>query len=272
MLKANPGLSAATQIRRPEPLSLGKDNLLSRIEAIVGPAALVGSLWAVAYYFDEGISPPHLILSVIAFALAFPSSARLQTSRTELVLDITLNWMLIAGLLVLTGWGTGYLREFSIEFVSAWLWVAPLTELLGCFALRSAAPYLVQLQGPPRRAFIVGINEQGLALAGKINHSPLNHIELAGFVDSRENQRIESTQDCPVLGKLDQLADLVKTNRVQLIYLSLPMASQPRILQILDELKDTTCLSPTWCRVVLARSVACRSSRFVIPHLRAPMA
>ncbi|MBK9347415.1 MAG: undecaprenyl-phosphate glucose phosphotransferase [Burkholderiales bacterium] len=240
MLKANPGLSAATQIRRPEPLSLGKDNLLSRIEAIVGPAALVGSLWAVAYYFDEGISPPHLILSVIAFALAFPSSARLQTSRTELVLDITLNWMLIAGLLVLTGWGTGYLREFSIEFVSAWLWVAPLTELLGCFALRSAAPYLVQLQGPPRRAIIVGINEQGLALAGKINHSPLNHIELAGFVDSRENQRIESTQDCPVLGKLDQLADLVKTNRVQLIYLSLPMASQPRILQILDELKDTT--------------------------------
>ena len=190
-------------------MSLGKDNLLSRIEAIVGPAALVGSLWAVAYYLDREISPPHLILAVIVFALAFPSSARLQTSLTELVMDIALNWMFIAGLLILTGWGTGYLREFSIEIVFAWLWAAPLTELLSCIAVRSAAPHLLQLQGPPQRAIIVGINEQGLALARKINQSTLTHIEFAGFVDSREAQRIESTQDCRVLGKLDKLADLV---------------------------------------------------------------
>jgi len=32
----------------------------------------------------------------------------------------------------------------------------------------------------------------------------------------------------------------VKTHRVDLIYITLPMASQPRILKLLDELHDTT--------------------------------
>jgi putative colanic acid biosynthesis UDP-glucose lipid carrier transferase len=39
---------------------------------------------------------------------------------------------------------------------------------------------------------------------------------------------------------LRELPDFVKENRIQFIYLSLPMASQPRILHVLDELKDTT--------------------------------
>jgi len=43
-----------------------------------------------------------------------------------------------------------------------------------------------------------------------------------------------------VLGSLSALADYVKTHRVDLIYLTLPMASQPRILRLLEELRDTT--------------------------------
>ena len=43
-----------------------------------------------------------------------------------------------------------------------------------------------------------------------------------------------------LLGRLRELPGFVKENRIQYIYLSLPMASQPRILHVLDELKDTT--------------------------------
>jgi putative colanic acid biosynthesis UDP-glucose lipid carrier transferase len=43
-----------------------------------------------------------------------------------------------------------------------------------------------------------------------------------------------------VLGSLGELAQYVKTHRVDLIYLTLPMASQPRILKLLEELRDTT--------------------------------
>ena len=44
----------------------------------------------------------------------------------------------------------------------------------------------------------------------------------------------------PPLGRLADVAAFVKARRVHLIYLSLPMASQPRIKALLDALQDTT--------------------------------
>lgn len=239
MLKASPALSAA-QLKRPDPLAIGKDNLLSVFESVIGPAGLVFSLWAVSYVYEGEIPPSYLILSVIVFAVTFPSHARLQVTPLALIFDVILNWLWIAALLFITGWATGYLREFSIKALWVWLWLAPVAELSFCIVVRTLAPSLLQLQGPPRRAVIVGMNEQGFALANKIRLTPYAHIELSGYVDSRDSDRLSKPTHCPRLGKIDQLANVVKSNRIQLIYLSLPMASQPRILQILDELKDTT--------------------------------
>jgi putative colanic acid biosynthesis UDP-glucose lipid carrier transferase len=121
-----------------------------------------------------------------------------------------------------------------------WAWVAPCTELLATVALRAAAPALLTMQGAPRKAIIVGMNEQGLDLARNISKSSYSRVQLTGFVDSRNSDRLASNHEFPLLGPVDQIADLVKRYRIQLIYLSLPMASQPRILKVLDELKDTT--------------------------------
>jgi len=84
------------------------------------------------------------------------------------------------------------------------------------------------------------MNEQGAALARRIRDTPYSRIELSGFFDDRDKERLDGSGKFPLLGKLTDLSTFVKDNRTQLIYLSLPMASQPRILHILDELKDTT--------------------------------
>ena len=233
-------LSAAGLTKRPEPISLGKDNLLSLFESTLCPAVCVISLWALALYFEGEVPPPYLLLSILVFALTFPGMARLQSSFLSVSVDILINWTWIAGLLFVTGFATGYIREFSTDALWAWLWIAPLTEVAACYALRRAAPALLKLQGPKDRAIIVGMNEQGLALATKMTQARYSRMELTGFVDSRGTDRLAASSPRPLLGKLDQLADLVKTHRINLIYLSLPMASQPRILQVLDELKDTT--------------------------------
>ena len=105
--------------------------------------------------------------------------------------------------------------------------------------MRAAAPAVLRLQGPRQRAILVGMNAQAVAFGEKLLASPLSRIELLGFVDSRSVQRLDHP-DVRLLGTLEELAALVKSHRVQLIYLSLPMSSQPRILQALDALKDTT--------------------------------
>jgi putative colanic acid biosynthesis UDP-glucose lipid carrier transferase len=216
------------------------DNLLSLIESLIGPGAYVLSLWALEFYFEGAIEPRYLILSVMVFAVTYPGKSRLHSSIPALLLDISLNWAAIAGLLLITGLSTGYIREFWLPSLANWLWLAPATELTACLALRMAAPTLLELQGPKQRAIVVGMNAQGLALASRISDSPYAWIELVGFVDSRHAERLPVSSEQKLLGNLSDLVGLVQTHQIQLIYLSLPMASQPRILQVLDELKDTT--------------------------------
>ena len=91
MSDTDTALLASTMQKRPERSSLGKDNLLSVFDALVGPAALVLSLWALAQYYEGEILPPYLILSIIVFALSFPGQARLQSTPLSMVFDITLH-------------------------------------------------------------------------------------------------------------------------------------------------------------------------------------
>ncbi|UUZ73572.1 undecaprenyl-phosphate glucose phosphotransferase [Polaromonas sp. P1(28)-8] len=84
------------------------------------------------------------------------------------------------------------------------------------------------------------MNEQGVSLARHIAGSAYSGIEVLGFFDDRSEERRGAQDEQGPIGKIDDLPAYVKQHRVQFIYLSLPMASRPRILQVLDGLKDTT--------------------------------
>ena len=231
-------LNSATSALPQAPL--GKDNLLSIVEALVDPGALAISLWAVSFVFEGELLPPYLILSLIVFAPTFPGISRLQTTFWRLLTDVVFGWLWLSALFILLGVATGYYRQFSLAALTTWLWLAPASQLGAHLLLRALAPYVIALQGAPRRAIIVGMNEQGVALANRIRATPYARIELSGFFDDRDAQRLGKAAGTALLGKLAELPDYVKSNGIQRIYLSLPMASQPRILQVLDDLKDTT--------------------------------
>ena len=71
MLESKGASLAATLSSRREPAPLGKDNLLSSIEAGLDPFALIASLWCIALYFEGGLPGAYLILTVIVFSITF---------------------------------------------------------------------------------------------------------------------------------------------------------------------------------------------------------
>jgi putative colanic acid biosysnthesis UDP-glucose lipid carrier transferase len=226
--------------REPRSMGLGRSHLFTGIEAGLDPLIFVFSLWALAFYFEGAVAPGYLILSVIVFSLTFPGTSQLRLPVRKLLFNVAFQWVWIAGLLLLTGLATGYFYDFSMRVLGSWLWVAPVAQIAGHLSLRAAAPQLLKLQGPPQGAVIVGVNDQGVSLARQITGSAYSGIELLGFFDDRGEDRRAAAGGHPLIGKIDDLPEYVKKHRVQSIYLSLPMASRPRILQILDGLKDTT--------------------------------
>jgi len=214
--------------------------LLRAFEAIMEPAATVLSLWLLVWFMEGALTPRWLVLSVLVFALAYPGRPQLRASAGRVVADTVLAWAWTCGLLFALGYAIGELDGYSRDVVLNWLWFAPLAQLAAHATLRWGAPHLIRLQGPPLRAVVVGMNEQGGSLADRLSMAHFTGVELLGFFDDRTPDRIHSRGRHRMLGQISEIADFVKANRVQLVYLSLPMASQPRIKQLLDTLKDTT--------------------------------
>lgn len=238
MAEVNPTFSASTIVARHTQGPLG-NNMLSAVEAILDPATLALSLWLVSASIEGELLPPYLILAVIVFSITFPGTSRLQFSIKRLVFDVLYSWLWMTLLLLFLGFTTGYIAQFSSQALITWLWVAPLSQIGAHLVLRGVAPYLLMLQ-EPQRAIIVGLNEQGAALANRIHETRYSKLELSGFFDDRDQNRLNRAENSKLLGRLRELPGFVKENRIQFIYLSLPMASQPRILHVLNELKDTT--------------------------------
>jgi len=63
---------------------------------------------------------------------------------------------------------------------------------------------------------------------------------VVGYFDDRAPERLSGLAAADNLGPISALADYVRANNVDIIYIALPMASQPRILRLLEELRDTT--------------------------------
>jgi len=235
-----PDRAVPVTFRKATRLSLGRDQLLNVIEILLEPAALVASLWAVALAIEGRLSPEDVILSLIVFALTFPGSARLTMAPWRVLRNIVLGWVTIGGLLYVFGVASRYIEYFDRDVVHTWLWVAPLGQAAAHFALRAAAPAIREFQGAARRVAIVGMNEQGVDLARRLSAGLYSNVVLLGFFDDRAHERLEHRAEYPVLGKIMNAPAYAKSNSVDVIYLSLPMASQARILALLEALRDTT--------------------------------
>jgi putative colanic acid biosynthesis UDP-glucose lipid carrier transferase len=84
---------------------------------------------------------------------------------------------------------------------------------------------------------LAGMNAAGLELARRLNGDIYCDIRVAGFVDDRAPSRLEGGADYPLLARIEELPELVKRTRVDVVYLALPMV---RIQTLLDALRATT--------------------------------
>jgi Undecaprenyl-phosphate glucose phosphotransferase len=209
-------------------------------QAMLDPAVAIASLLACTAAFDQSFDAPYMILALIVFSLVFPGSAPHRPTLPGLAGDILAGWVVVVGLLFLLGFATRTLGSFDPRVVYAWVLGTPFALVAAHLAFPLVLPRLLDAEGVQRTAIIAGGGELGRGLAERIRQTPYLGIRVAGFFDDRSQARVAGVAPGEMLGNLQQLAAYVKQNRVDLIYITLPMASQPRIVKLLDELHDTT--------------------------------
>ena len=225
-------------------LELSQPGSAALLQAVIDPVVVIGVLLACVLWFNGRFDAPYLILSLIVFPMTFPAGlsrgATHGAPKFALERAVVTGWLAVAVLLLMLGWATHTLDAFNQSAILAWLLATP-------FALIAAhrfAPLLlarVLYAGHAQRsAVIAGANEVARRLAERIRAEPLLGVRLAGFFDDRDAHRTGAMAPVEDLGALSRLAEYVKKNRIDLIYIALPMASQPRVRRLLEELHDTT--------------------------------
>jgi len=209
-------------------------------QALVDPVAAIGALLLCAAAFEVPFEGAYLILALIVFSLTFPGSRPKAAELRELAGAVARSWAVTAALLLLIGWATRTVSIFDPRVLAAWLLAAPGLRLAAHLVLPRLLRRVFATEGVQRVAVIAGAGELGRALAARIQGQPLLGLKVAGYFDDRGDARVGHPAPGEILGTLEELAAYAKRHHVDQIYITLPMASQPRILKLLDELRDTT--------------------------------
>jgi putative colanic acid biosynthesis UDP-glucose lipid carrier transferase len=217
----------------------GQLSLLSFIRMSLDPTLIVGSLIVITIAWGETFDGPDLVLALIAFSLTFPGSLSLVANPWTHLKDILVSWAVIVLILLFFGYATKYLGAFNPIVLATWIAFVPVVLYVAHRTAPLVLPKILKMEGY-RTAVIVGLTEPGRRLAEEFARSRFLGVKLLGFFDDRGAARLGEPPEAGVKGKLAELPAFVKAHGVEAIFIALPMASQPRILRMLDELRDTT--------------------------------
>jgi len=210
------------------------------LQAALDSLVAIAVLGAAVSVFGAGFDAAFVILALLVFAMTFPGGlARDKDHPGDLMLDIATGWLAVVGLLALLGWATQTLEVFDHRVLLAWALATPAAMFAAHRLLPLVLPRVLATQGLDKVAVIAGANELGRRLAERLA-DPMLATRFAGYFDDRAEARLPSLPGAHNLGALSRLADYARSHRVDVIYIALPMASQPRILKLLEDLRDTT--------------------------------
>jgi len=204
------------------------------------PAVALGTLAVSAIAFDAPFDGRYLILALLVFSFTFPGRPPSRLSSWSAARDILGYWAAIVVLLLLLGSATHTLHVFDHRALLAWALATPAALFAAHRLVPVFLPRVLATEGLQRVAVIAGADELGRRLAAQIQTAPFIGIRFVGFFDDRGPGRTGNAAPDGVLGTLSELPEYVNSHHVDLIYITLPMVSQPRILKLLDELCDTT--------------------------------
>lgn len=216
-------------------------SVVRAIETFVDP--LVSILWlaALAAFSHEALDARAVASVVVVFAVTFPGNIRLLDTIPKVVAKCLLTSMAVLASLALLEYATGGFENMQApQALLPWLAALPIVLLAAHLLLRGALPRIFALSNSKTTVVVCGVNDIGASLAAQFQVNPYHGVQFVGFFDDRKPERTTQLGDQSLLGNFDELGDYVRKNRIDRIYLALPMAQQPRIMKMLEDLKDST--------------------------------
>jgi putative colanic acid biosynthesis UDP-glucose lipid carrier transferase len=220
------------------PLGGPSQTLPEAIRAVLDSTVAIASLWVCMKLHGGQFDRPEIVLSLLVFALTFPSKANAYQRRRAIVRDVFASWALTCFALLFFGYAGRFLGHFDLQAIAMWALVTPVVMVGAHFGLARVAHNMAIDQA--RKVLVVGVNPIAGGLVRKMRAAPHLGLQFAGFIDDRAETRLNSDSRKHLLGRIDELSALVVQHNIDVVYITLPISSHPRIMAMLNTLRDTT--------------------------------
>lgn len=212
------------------------------------PAVMLGiSLALIAFIrgvpFDRLYGTLAILAMILGGALLRPSSTGnpvLQLRLSSFVMDVLLRWGIVLAILLALGYAAGLSDHFARSVVLPWALIAPVLVMLVHLQLRAVMRRVVLSPENLRTAIVVGVNPPSLSLADRLANYPELCTRLLGFFDDRSAERLGTLGNFALLGKLSDVSGYVKNSGVDVIFIALPLRHLQRVMDLVNELHDST--------------------------------
>ena len=211
--------------------------------AVVAIGMLVGIARVLGVEFGSHFMMLSVLLAILSPLIMQPpqlTTLQLATGKWSVVASLLARWLFMLAVLLAIGYVTKFSEDFSRRVVLTWAVLTPVPLILVLFVLNGAMQRLMYSRSNVRSAVFAGYGEVSVALAERLRNNPGLCIEVDGFFDDRSPERLGMEEGARVLGRLSELADYVNAHKTEVIFVALPMRHVQRVLDLLDDLRDTT--------------------------------
>ncbi len=220
--------------------------LLTGLQAVTPAVVAVASLYVTVLAFGQvfdSSSGAVVIVAVLCLVLVQPPrevSTQLTSQRASAVADVIFRWLILIVALLIVGYITRSLDSFPRRVYLTWALATPIALALATLGTQEIMRRFLMNAFDKRSAIFAGYNDNSLDLARRFAQDPGMRIEVAGFFDDRGSDRLGIQDDAKLVGNLSDVATFVKDNGIDVIFVALPIRHVKRVMNLLDDLRDTT--------------------------------
>jgi len=221
--------------------------LLSLLRSIAPTLVSVGTLFALSSLFGVRFESKFMLMAIVVAILTWiivpiPTlpSFQFMPARWPTIGSLLLRWMTLLGILLAIGYVAKISDQFSRRVVLTWAVLTPLLLIVVTVLMNEYLRRYLFSPARSRRAVLAGYNEASVALAQRLHEHPELGASVEGFFDDRSGERLGLPGKAALIGGLTDLPGYVKDHEIDVIFVALPMRNVQRVVQLLDDLHDTT--------------------------------
>ena len=185
------------------------------------------------------VTAPVMVL-LIDRILVFGSWRESVWPRRSLYAGLAGSWVVLAAVLLLCGYATRSLHYFEPQVLIAWLVSTPVLQWLAVRLGKEVVKYQAARASARHKAIVVGAGVLGVKVAKVLAESEEYGIAFMGYFEDRGDDRVQREARVKRLGGLKDVAQYITAHSVRDVYITLPLGSQPRIVELLDQIQSTT--------------------------------